>query len=268
MLKLTFIATIILAALVSIAPRSEARYQPFPRGQVLTESERPESKTERYLERLFSPENLPNMGLCLVGVFGILYARKTLKKIDEQTEATKKSADAARDNIELLINKERARIQVDPGAIRIEDSTDQFEPPTREMKYRVTCGGTTQATILDGRVWAEISVSTKPLYPESYAPMIGLPRVLAPTETGVELIQYLNGDETFFSVLLDEGLDDGKLFLNFWGRIKYQDIFSDEYVWVYTFSYMWFAQGDGQGHWIPSEQESDNSETREKLPPR
>lgn len=79
-----------------------------------------------YLCKLISPGNLPTDYLVLLGILGGLVAISTLKSIHRQglqlksqTKILEKSADAAKDagdaakqNIELLMSKEEARIKV------------------------------------------------------------------------------------------------------------------------------------------------------------
>jgi hypothetical protein len=63
-----------------------------------TKDDRTNGHTDGYLGRLFSPENLPNIGLFIAGIIGIFIAICTLKVIDKQTQA--------------LIDAERARVYV------------------------------------------------------------------------------------------------------------------------------------------------------------
>lgn len=56
---------------------------------------------QTYLHRLFSPENLPSIGLLLAGVVGIFVAIRTLKAIEAQTTATRKAAEATEKSVEL-----------------------------------------------------------------------------------------------------------------------------------------------------------------------
>lgn len=79
------------------------------------------SKPEGYFCRLLSPENLPNIGLFIAGVTGIIVAVRTLKVLERQAlsmrrqtthlgksvEAANRSADAALLNAQALINSER-----------------------------------------------------------------------------------------------------------------------------------------------------------------
>jgi len=62
-------------------------------------------ETGSYLSRLFSPENLPNIGLCMAGLGGIIVAVYTLKKIERQTVAMER-------NTGVLMQAERGRIVV------------------------------------------------------------------------------------------------------------------------------------------------------------
>jgi len=57
---------------------------------------------ESYLHRLFSPENLPNIGLLVAGIFGIVVAICTLLVIRRQTKATEVAATAAQNEIASL----------------------------------------------------------------------------------------------------------------------------------------------------------------------
>jgi len=65
-----------------------------------------------YFCRLFSPENLPNIALVLVGIIGILVAIRTLDDLKTQTAIAGKAANAALRNAEAVINAERPWIIV------------------------------------------------------------------------------------------------------------------------------------------------------------
>lgn len=47
---------------------------------------RPDNQSKSYLSRLFSPENLPNIGLLVAGIVGICVAIGTLKHMQESSE--------------------------------------------------------------------------------------------------------------------------------------------------------------------------------------
>jgi len=179
-----------------------------------------------------------------------------------QATLTRDALEITKQSVNIVISKERARIEVTPLTITIEDSKEDFEPPIREMTYRVDCRGTTQATILENRVHAEISKTKEPLHPEKYGSML-LPGTIFPQEKGIEKVRFLDGDEKSFDALPDEGLEDGRLFLNVWGLIRYRDIFSDD-AWVYRFRYRWASYGQDQGgYWEAVGKPEENSETKE-----
>jgi hypothetical protein len=65
------------------------------------------SHAQSYLSRLFSPENLPNIGLFFAGLVGICVAVRTLTKISEQTTAAKNSAETALHTANAFVHSER-----------------------------------------------------------------------------------------------------------------------------------------------------------------
>ena len=56
-----------------------------------TQKDGTKNHPESYFRRLFSPENIPNIGLFLAGMIGIIVAICTLKSIDRSTKASEKS---------------------------------------------------------------------------------------------------------------------------------------------------------------------------------
>jgi hypothetical protein len=242
-MKLTLIATIILAALVSFAPRSEAR-QPFPRGQTYTETK---SETPQWYHS-------PEWWLVIVAGFTGLF-------ICWQSWESRRAAKAARDNIEILINKERARIDVIPDVVSI-DTSDEYLP-VFDLKYRIVCTGTTPAIILDSRVAAEISSIRERSEPERWV-QIPLPAanvVPGTTDMRADLV----GEAQYFSEALEEQIESGRLFVNYWGYVKYRDIFlKGEVFWRKNFR---FVYDHRMARFVRSGQPWENSE-KKKTPPK
>ncbi|MGA8678241.1 MAG: hypothetical protein WB621_23735, partial [Candidatus Acidiferrales bacterium] len=85
--------------------------------------------------------------LTITAIIGVIVAVRTLITLKEQTEATRIAADAAKQNIDLLIRKERARIFIEPYDFNF-DTSDEYRP-VHELKYKVICSGTTPAIIYD-----------------------------------------------------------------------------------------------------------------------
>jgi hypothetical protein len=65
---------------------------------------------QSYLRRLFSPENIPNIGLFIVGIIGTIVAVYTLRDIQKQTKNTGTIAGAAKENADAIMISERAWI--------------------------------------------------------------------------------------------------------------------------------------------------------------
>jgi hypothetical protein len=63
-----------------------------------------------YLSRMLSPENVPNIGLLLAGIIGIIIAIRTLQNLVRQTAAIEKQGNA-------LVNSERAWVLVEIGTL-------------------------------------------------------------------------------------------------------------------------------------------------------
>src|SRR5579863_6153704 len=91
------------------------------------------NKPPSYFQRLFAPENLPNLILCFVGTAGVIAAICTLKAIRRQADimdsqkdilkdsvtaaqnnaiAAREGAKAAQENINIFVGKERARLRI------------------------------------------------------------------------------------------------------------------------------------------------------------
>jgi hypothetical protein len=105
------------------------------------QSDSPEKHPKNYLSRLFSPENLPNIGLFIVGFIGIGSAISTLKKIERQTAATEKS----------LILQFRPKVIIRGGHVV---DADRLEEAT--MEFAITNIGASAATVLETELVAKL----------------------------------------------------------------------------------------------------------------
>jgi hypothetical protein len=137
--------------------------------QVTSSSDLPKS----YLSRLFSPENLPNIGLLFAGIAGILLTLRTLKVIGRQTTATeiaasaaKSSASAASDSALAVTTQNallrdtaqrqlRAYICVTGGLLKF------LRPEVPEVQIHLKNAGQTPA--YDVRGWIHMWIEAYPL---------------------------------------------------------------------------------------------------------
>ncbi len=83
------------------------------------ECEYPEANPPSYLRRLFSAEGLPNLLLVGVGLGGIGVAVGTLKKIGTQTDAMKNQVVLMREQMDVMIQRERGRLSLDVQPVTV-----------------------------------------------------------------------------------------------------------------------------------------------------
>jgi hypothetical protein len=217
--------------------------------------------------------------LVVVGGLQVWLLRRTLGAIqrqadlmERQTVATEVAADAAnasaaatKENIEILISKERARIRIEVGRLEIRPPDDPF--PIHEVNYKVFCYGTTPAFPLASLATLSVTDSQKPAN-KPLPIRMSLPSVINPAAEGIEKSAIL------FDTLQQNGFDrirKGELFPHFYGSIKYRDVFDRQRE--YRFRYVWRLSSwlpvpsnehtklEDLGSWFKCGAEGDNSET-------
>jgi hypothetical protein len=226
--------------------------------------------TESYFSRLFSPENLPNIGLFFAGIGGIAVGIYTLRDIRRQTRflgeyvtatkegvaATRESAIAAQENaiaaklaaeasvksVAALISKERARIRVEPKKFKIA-KRDEDGFTFQRVEYSVEVIGTTPAFIIDSGAMAHVSESEKPLSTIVNPPM-GLPKILRPgvLERNGFLFPHWNASEEILNAM-------GAVHTSF------------HYIWKYSENGYTDMEGQRSGYWIKCGKPEGNAET-------
>jgi len=187
------------------------------------------------------------------GILGIWLAYGTLKAVERQTQATEEAANAARKSVDIIISKERARIQIEmKGEPMICGPQDPI--PISEVKYLVRCHGTTPASILDTRAWAVVSdsyqISSDHLLSDEFYPAMVIPSIVTPSNEGIETAASLAGDSLSHGIDIADHVSKGDLFVHFYGYIKYGDVFGGN--WIYEFQYRWvvghYVGGQWRGH--------------------
>jgi len=164
--------------------------------------------------------------------------QKQIDLMERQTEATEDAAIAARKSVEIIISKERARIQLEVESPTIPSPDDPF--PIGQVGFRVRCHGTTPANIIETRIWAQITDSKEPYRGDTCSAM-SIPSVLTPTPEGIEGTTALSYSDQLISDGVDicDSVRRKKLFVHFYGRIEYQDIFEAGRTWIYSFRYIY-----------------------------
>jgi hypothetical protein len=176
-------------------------------------------------------------------------------------EATKESAQAARDNIAFLINKERARIMV--SVYRYVPEPPAYFAGSRfrqEIGVRVVSYGATDAFITDAT--ADVRISQLPSHVAFTDRPVNLPPVLHPSlDKGTRIDLELEMDLNEIDALQKKAL-----FMHLHGSIKYRDIFGAERET--RFRYLWQPEeytpennSVRLSKWIKSGSPEENSET-------
>jgi hypothetical protein len=234
---------------------SGAQAPPLPRVNVVNqktayqEGNAAKNNSKNYLSRLFSPENLPSVGLFIAGVLGIIVAIATLKILRRQTKAAEDSATAARLNAEAVINSERPWILMDwerngpkigpPYLVPIEDRADALAP---HCLFSMKNFGKTPAKVLSGK--ATLKIGESPTEP----PEIDIDNLDSRTET---MFMFPQGDTRVGEARLPamfinkndrDAIDKGIKYLWLCGIIRYVDTFvrkDKTEPYVTTLCYLW-----------------------------
>jgi hypothetical protein len=183
-----------------------------------------------YLSRLFSPENLPNLGLLVAGVIGIIVALCTLGVLRDQTIATQQS-------VAMFVSKERAKLIAEPliSERNFLEGTESF--PWYSILILVVHYGPTHAFNVRafGSMVIKDSVEKKD-WPKVDEGDIFIDRVI---ESGSKPSTYeiiLSCDPATISEI-----NSGKQFIHLCGKVTYDDIFEKSHVT--PFRYFWEVDG-------------------------
>ena len=169
-----------------------------------------------------------------------------MRIMESQARGAADSAAAANKSVEIILDKERARVRVKPGKLNL-------GPIAMVANYSVFNYGPTFAFIEGAR--AEIKVSTEKTIPNTdwFMPM-SLPEAI---DTNVEGIK----DKAFFIETVSklqeviETIRAEKSFVHFVGGIEYKDVFGKEhkteFAYVWTFSTLPTRPGEERdGYWL------------------
>ena len=151
-------------------------------------------------------------------------------------EAARLNAEAAKEMLELIINKERARIRVELKKLDL--SVGGYLLST--VEYTVRLYGSTEARIIDSGAEAYVHSSAEPSATKSsYVLPMALEQVFTPQSPVVDKFAFLSP-----AMKLEKGdvdkINERKSFVHFRGFIKYKDVFEREretrfqYLWSVT----------------------------------
>ena len=192
--------------------------------------------SKRYLTRLFSAENLPNILLFGAAVAGIIIAARTLRQIRDQATSGRDSARAALLSAQAVIDAERPWFVV---------SIEKSKPSFNFWRIRITNKGRTPGQLVElfeDRIFVDTPESL-PLPPKysspTYAPDTSF---FANGESFT--IRETYDDDGFLPKDIWEQQSKTKLdFLVVYGKVSYKDTFTggrgNEILHETRFCYLW-----------------------------
>ena len=160
------------------------------------------------------------------------------KIMERQTKAAEDAATAARDNINLFISKERARLKIVMKPLKL---VPQFGT-VLTVDFTISVYGETAAYISETRCVAYETpldyINDSELGEAVMFPMHSIPNVIPAKSSPVEEFAFLDFSDEHRESFLTE-INIGRLFVGIRGFIKYRDVFDREretrfrYVWKF-----------------------------------
>jgi hypothetical protein len=177
--------------------------------------------------------------------------------------AAKQSADTAKDNVRLIIEKERSRITVEiPSKLTITNTM------FNTINFKVHVFAPTPAIIIDAQVGAQITDS-RDLKTRWLIHAMNLSSIQTRMSSVIEknTVLFENGNG------LMEAINAKTKFVHFWGIIKYKDVFQSDADKPHetVFGYIWEVGADvaggfpkiGEGRWMSEWVEHPPNDNRE-----
>jgi len=179
-------------------------------------------------------------------------------------EAAKATAEAARDSVEIVISKERARLTVEPGQL-VFPTGDELV--LFSIAYKVKLKGTTDASIVRSEATVLLSDSESPPAKDDGIVLgITIPQWFAKEHSIADHYHpvWKKGEKLAVTAEDVAGLKDGTKFIHFWGFIDYRDIFGRPHT--SKFRYLWklnefsFGRVHRSGSWRKHGPDEDNED--------
>jgi hypothetical protein len=180
--------------------------------------------------------------------------------LQQSVALAEKSAETAKQNIELFVSRERAHLRVDITPLEW-----PLQAGIPKLSYRVTLHGATEAYVAMSCFRAELTDSPEPTDDGHWSPAMSIPQVITPDQRTLEV--QVPGIYPKLALEQDDidAVEAGKKFIHVRGFIKYNDVFGTE-RWT-RFRRMWEisplrrADGTRHGRWSRRGSANDNSET-------
>ena len=180
--------------------------------------------------------------------------------LEKTVALAEKTAETARQNSDMLVNRERGRLRVELLPLAW-----PLAPGPAQLKYKVSLYGASEAYIAGSCARAEIVDSPDASDDVPLSPAMSIPQVITPTDRTVEAqVQGIFPRMTLEPADLD-ALDAGKKFIQFRGFIRYEDVFGSErwtrFRRVWKLAALPNPDGTRSGRWSRCGSAKDNSES-------
>ncbi len=179
--------------------------------------------------------------------------------LQQSVGLAEKSADAARQNLELFMSRERAHLRIELTPLQM-----PLHPGIPELSYRVTLHGASEAYVSASCFRAELTDSPEPGDDAHWFPAMAIPQVITTDERKVQVQVRGIYPKLELEQSDIDAIEAGRRFIHVRGFIKYTDVFGTE-RWT-RFRRMWelsprHADGTRDGHWSRRGSPKDNSDT-------
>ncbi len=161
--------------------------------------------------------------------------------LQESVQAARDAAEAAKQNTEMFISKERARLQVEMKPLVLPSESNA---PYDTVDFTVSAYGQTDAFVTDSLCVAGVGPQEFINYPELWDrvmfPIHSLPSVVVANSAPRECSALIGKSGDSGDDLLIQEVKAGRMFVCVRGFIKYKDVFDREretafrYVWRYS----------------------------------
>ncbi len=216
----------------------------------------PAAESKPYWERVLSPDNFPNLILCATGIAGVMVALCTLQTIARQTKATEDSVKAMQDSVNIVLSKERARIELTLKSHLWKKSSSDIWPDTRSapaITFRVRNVGPTHAFNMRFVVGYDITSTDDPVSLNSPDEIPTTGSIFKADAKDWHPVVHLAINSSQLS-----GLLNGTQFMQVIAKVSYVDVFGEERE---TRLRMICKQINGRDQWLENGSPDENMST-------
>jgi len=180
--------------------------------------------------------------------------------LQQSVALAEKSAETARQNLELFMSRERAHLRVELTPLPM-----PLHAGIPELSYRVTLHGASEAYVTSSCFRADLTDSPEPVDDGHWFPAMNIPQVITPDGRTVQVQVRGIYPKLELEQSDVDAIDAGRKFIHVRGFIKYNDVFGTErwtrFRRVWELSALRNVDGTRHGHWSRRGSQKENSDT-------